>query len=48
MKRCQEVLEVIQTHAEENWDYEDTDVESIELIKLDVAVDLKGAFLPKV
>ena len=46
IKRCKEILEVIQTHAEENWDYEDTELESIELIKLDVAVDLKGAFLP--
>ena len=48
MKRCKEILEVIQTHAEENWDYEGTELESIELIKYDVAVDLKGSFLPKV
>ena len=36
----------IQEHAEKYWEFNPGDLEEIELTKIDVACDMKGAFMP--
>ena len=36
----------IRKHAEKYWEYKPGDLDEIEISKIDVAIDLKGAFMP--
>ena len=46
MTQLTKIVEVIETHASVCWEYNDEELEEIEMTKCDVAVDLRGAFLP--
>lgn len=46
MKQFIQIVEVIEDHAKDYWEYDEQDLLNIELTKCDVAVDLQGAFLP--
>ena len=46
MSRLEKIIEIVQEHAEEYWDYDEEDSLDICMTKCDIAVDLRGAFLP--